>query len=52
MSGGMVDGNAVVKLAVALNVAHEVARKIRSRGDVGESDGPDAIYRLCTRIRK
>jgi hypothetical protein len=42
LSDGMVDGNAVVKLGAALNVAREAARRVRSRGDVGEDDGPDA----------
>jgi staphylococcal nuclease domain-containing protein 1 len=46
LSSGMVDGNAVVKLAAELNVAQEAARKTRSGmwryGDVGDDD-PDAI---------
>jgi NH3-dependent NAD+ synthetase len=43
---GMVDGDAVMMLAAALNVPQEVARKTPSRmlryGDAGDDD-PDAI---------
>jgi staphylococcal nuclease domain-containing protein 1 len=46
MTGRMVDGTAVLKLAADLNVAQEVARKTRSgmwcNGDIGDED-PDEI---------
>jgi staphylococcal nuclease domain-containing protein 1 len=46
MTGRMVDGTAVLKLAADLNVAQEVARKTRSGmwryGDIGDED-PDEI---------
>jgi hypothetical protein len=43
LASGMVDGNAVVRLAAALNIAQEGARKTRSHMRRYGDDEPDAI---------